>query len=531
MQIYADKVFKKPVETIEIFEPENVESALDRIETLKNEGLYLIGYIRYDIKNVSKEAPLVYFEAFESFETFKQKNPNYKIGTIVKPLISKKEYIKQIEYIKEQIKEGVTYEVNYTYPSVLKTNTNEIDLYNYLLQNQKTPYNAFLQNKYETILSFSPELFFALKGRMILTKPMKGTVKRGKNAQEDWELKNFLYNDIKNRAENIMIVDLLRNDLGRISKTGTVNVNKLFDIEQHKTLFQMTSEISSELEDDITLYDIINAIYPCGSITGAPKLSTMKVISETEKFPREVYCGAIGYLHKDEAVFSVPIRILQKKNKDEVYTYYAGGAIVWDSNAEDEWEETLIKAKFLNTEFSLIETGITDFEMHIKRLKQSAKELGFVWNDDIEKLCFNEKVVNRIELSKDGNFELTTRNIPELPKNPRIKIANKTNSSNPFLYHKTSIRKTAQQDVFEEINLNEKGEITEGTFTNIAVKKNGKIYTPPLQCGLLNGITRQKLLNSGRIEERILYPEDLKTAEKIYCFNSVRGVVEVELCW
>jgi para-aminobenzoate synthetase/4-amino-4-deoxychorismate lyase len=328
-----------------------------------------------------------------------------------------------------------------------------------------------------------------------------------------------------------MIVDLLRNDLGRISKTGTVNVNKLFDIEQHKTLFQMTSEISSELEDDITLYDIINAIYPCGSITGAPKLSTMKVISETEKFPREVYCGAIGYLHKDEAVFSVPIRILQKKNKDEVYTYYAGGAIVWDSNAEDEWEETLIKAKFLNTEFSLIETGITDFEMHIKRLKQSAKELGFVWNDDIEKLCFNEKVVNRIELSKDGNFELTTRNIPELPKNPRIKIANKTNSSNPFLYHKTSIRKTAQQDVFEEINLNEKGEITEGTFTNIAVKKNGKIYTPPLQCGLLNGITRQKLLNSGRIEERILYPEDLKTAEKIYCFNSVRGVVEVELCW
>ena len=132
MQIYADKVFKKPVETIEIFEPENVESALDRIETLKNEGLYLIGYIRYDIKNVSKEAPLVYFEAFESFETFKQKNPNYKIGTIVKPLISKKEYIKQIEYIKEQIKEGVTYEVNYTYPSVLKTNANEIDLYNYI---------------------------------------------------------------------------------------------------------------------------------------------------------------------------------------------------------------------------------------------------------------------------------------------------------------------------------------------------------------------------------------------------------------
>ena len=170
-----------------------------------------------------------------------------------------------------------------------------------------------------------------------------------------------------------MIVDLLRNDLGRISKTGSVHVDKLFDIEQHKTLFQMTSEISSELEDNITLYDIINAIYPCGSITGAPKISTMRVISETEKFSREVYCGAIGYLHKDEAIFSVPIRILQKKNNDIDYRYYAGGAIVWDSDAEDEWEETLVKTKFLNTCFSLIETGINDFDLHIKRLKKSAK--------------------------------------------------------------------------------------------------------------------------------------------------------------
>ena len=530
MQIYSDKVFNNPIEIIEVFEPKKVKSGLDKIEKLKNEGFYLVGYMRYDLKKEADNMPLIYFEAFRDFEPFEQKTPDYKIGTIIEPLISKEEYIEQIEYIKEQIKNGVTYEVNYTYPSVVKTNATELDLYNYLLQNQKTPYNAFLQNKYETILSFSPELFFTLNGRKILTKPMKGTIKRGKNEQEDLELKNFLYNDIKNRAENIMIVDLLRNDLGRISKTGTVHVDKLFDIEQHKTLFQMTSEISSELENDITLYDIINAIYPCGSITGAPKISTMRVISETEKFSREVYCGAIGYLHNEEAIFSVPIRILQKKNNDADYKYYAGGAIVWDSVADDEWEETLIKTKFLNTNFSLIETGVKDFDLHIKRLKKSAKELGFRWNKDIEKISFDKNIVSRIELFKDGKFELTTRAIPLPPQNPKIKIKNKTNTSNPFLYHKTSIRKSMPQDVFDEICINEKGEITEGTFTNIAIKKNGKIFTPPLKCGLLNGIMRQNLLNIGKIEEKILYPEDLKNADKIYCFNSVRGIVEVELC-
>ena len=528
MQIYANKIFKNPIETIEIFDPRDVKSALGRIEILKSKGLYLVGYMRYDLKKTCN-LPLVYFEAFDSFEPFEQKTPDYKIGTIVNPLVSKEEYAKAVEFIKEQIKNGITYEVNYTYPSVLKTNANELDLYHYLLQNQKTPYNAFLQNKHETILSFSPELFFTLEGNRILTKPMKGTVKRGKTDEEDAELKSFLFNDLKNRTENIMIVDLLRNDLGRISKPGTVHADKLFDIEQHKTLFQMTSEISSELKEGVTLYDIIEAIYPCGSITGAPKISTMEVIDKAEKFSRDVYCGAIGYIHNDEVIFSVPIRILQKKNGEAYFRYNAGSAITWSSTAEDEWNETLTKAKFLETDFSLIETGITDFEMHIERLKKSAKALDFVWNSGIEKIKFDPSVVNRIELFKDGHFEVTTRKIPEPKVNPKIRIAHKVNSSNPFLYHKTSIRLPMPKDVFDEIGINEKGEITEGTFTNIAVMQNGEIFTPPVKCGLLNGVTRQKLLRDGKIKEMVLHPSDLETAEKIYCFNSVRGIVEVEL--
>ena len=528
MQIYAEKIFKTPIETIEVFEPKNVTSALDRIEVLKSKGLYLVGYMRYDL-NTASNLPLVYFEAFDSFEPFEQKIPEQKIGTIVKPLITKEEYTEKVDYIKEQIRNGITYEVNYTYPSALKTNASEIELYHYLLQNQETPYNAFLQNKYETILSFSPELFFIKQGHKILTKPMKGTIKRGRDSDEDIALREFLYNDLKNRTENIMIVDLLRNDLGRISNPGTVKADKLFEVEQHKTLFQMTSEISSELKNGVSLYDIINAIYPCGSITGAPKISTMEIIEKAEKTPREVYCGAIGYIHGDEMIFSVPIRILQKKNGETDYRYDAGSAITWSSTAEDEWNETLTKAKFLETDFSLIETGITDFEMHIARLKNSAKALGFTWNSDIEKIKFDPSIVNRIELFKDVHFELTTRAIPAPKVNPKIRIAHKVNSTNPFLYHKTSIRLPFPKEVFDEICINEKGELTEGTFTNIGVQLNGTIYTPPLKCGLLNGITRQKLLRDGKIKEKVLYPSDLQNAEKIFCFNSVRGIVEVTL--
>ena len=167
MQIYANKVFNTPIETIEAFSPNEIKSTLDRLEVLQRQGYYLLGYMRYDLKNAATSAPLIYFEAFDSFQPFEEKLPDYKIGTIVKPRLSKKEYSQKIAYIKEQIKNGITYEVNYTYPSTLRTNASDLDLYQFLLQNQKTPYNAFLQNKYETILSFSPELFFVKRGNKI----------------------------------------------------------------------------------------------------------------------------------------------------------------------------------------------------------------------------------------------------------------------------------------------------------------------------------------------------------------------------
>lgn len=522
MQIYSDKSFSNPIEVIQA--EGDLEQAFLRIEKLRKK-YYLLGYITYDFKKL-------YFEVFDKYENYRPQTPK-QLGTIIKPLISKETYINAINKIREYISEGVTYEVNYTYPSEVLTNLNGIDLYEAILEKQKTPYNTYLQTPDLTLLSFSPELFFRLKGNKILTKPMKGTAPKYGDG-EDIKRRDFLYKDIKNRAENIMIVDLLRNDLGRISKAGSVKVDKLFEIEEHKTLYQMTSEISSELEENVTLYDIFKAIFPCGSITGAPKVSTMRVIDELEPLPRNIYCGAIGFLSPEMCEFSVPIRILY--GKENKYTYHAGGAIVWDSTAEEEWEETLVKTKFLQTDFQLIETAIDDWASHVERMKKSAQQLGFKWNKKIEELgnylqSTKSSQKLRVVLHKKGTFETQlTPFCPTTAGKKFVKMEGNVNSNNPFLYYKTTIRETMPKEVFEYIRTNERGEITEGTFTNIAVEKDGKLFTPPISCGLLNGTYRQKLLREGKLIEKILFIEDLKKADKIFCFNSVRKMVEVETC-
>ena len=515
MSIYSDKFFEKPVKIIEA--KNDLREAFLEIDKLRKE-FYLLGYVDYDFK-------YLYFEVYKDYKKFTPSNAK-KLGTFVSPKISKSEYINAISKIKDYIKNGVTYEVNYTYPSEVLTNLDGIDLYEALLEKQRTLYNTFISTSKINLLSFSPELFFRLEGNKILTKPMKGTVARGKDLEEDKKNKDFLYNDIKNRAENIMIVDLLRNDLGDIANTWTVKGDKLFEIESHPTVFQMTSEISAELDNKVTLYDIFKAIFPCGSITGAPKLSTMRVIDELEPFNRNIYCGAIGFLSPEVCEFSVPIRILY--GKDYKYNYHAGGAIVWDSDAEDEWNETITKTKFINTDFSLIETATDDWERHCSRMKNSAFEFGFIWNEEIENIEL--KGVTRVLLNKNGEYSVEyDKKLKPITSN-KIRISRKVNSNNIFLYHKTTIREDMPSDIFDEIGVNEKGEITEGIFTNIAVKIGENLFTPPIKCGLLNGTFRQKLLEEGKMQEKIIYPEDLKNADKIFCFNSIRKMVEVELC-
>ena len=548
MQIYGDKLFHQPIDKIVAFDEESFKNSFELIEKYKRDKKYLLGYIRYEAKNIflgkqyKSKRPLLYFEVFEDYEDYNPQKHNIELHPYVNPLISKKRYVKDIEKIKKYISEGITYEVNYTYPSEVFVNKGSMDLYETLLQNQKTPYNTYIKNEYETLLSFSPELFFRIDGNKITTKPMKGTVKRGLTKEEDEENIRFLASDEKNRAENVMIVDLLRNDLSRIAKTGTVKVEKLFEIETHKTVHQMTSTISAELLENTTLYNIFESIFPCGSITGAPKISTMHVIDELEPFERGIYCGAIGLISPEEIVFSVPIRILVSSKNG--YVCNTGGAIVWDSDALDEWEETVVKRKFLGEiqNIHLIETmksengKILFLKEHIDRLKNSAQILGFEFDESLYELIPEKDGIVRIVLSKDGRTDITYKKLGENLTN-KIRFSDiTTDSKNMFLYYKTDFRPYYERsmsfikngEIYDEIFMNEKGEVTEGARSNIVIEKEGVLYTPPISVGILNGVYRQSILD--KVEERVLYKEDILNADKIFCVNSVRGMVEVELC-
>lgn len=565
MQIFAGKQFENPIEIIQAFDNESFIQAFEKIENLRK-NFYLLGYIRYEAKEVflgrkiKSQYPLLYFEVFNNFQS-KSETRGMVGEAILQNIYLKSQidcpvYKKAIEQIKEEIACGNTYQVNYTYDYKIETEMGGFDLYNSILPNQTTPYNAYIKNQYEEILCFSPELFFELEDNKIRTKPMKGTVERGETQQEDEKNIEFLKNDIKNRAENVMIVDLLRNDLGKIAKTGSVKVDRLFEVETHKTVHQMTSEVSAELDEGITLLEIFEAIFPCGSITGAPKINTMKIIDTLEVGSRDVYCGAIGLISAEKTVFSVPIRLLQRKKNEDFYLCRVGGAIVWDSTPEDEWQETLTKIKFLHhcgkgtmsdeaiqkgadlVETILAENGDLKYkEEHFERMKKSAKALGFDFNSEILNIWPTQDGILRVLLSKDGAF-----NAQHLPLNEitttRITVSTSSvNSNEPLLYHKTthrpwydeSMEKIKKGEIFDEIFFNEKGELTEGSRSNLLLQIGGKLFTPPVECGLLNGVMRQKMLAEGKIIEKKLYLDDLKKAEKVFCINSVRGILEVQV--
>ena len=615
MQIFSGKRFDNPIKIIQAFDNESFKKAFSEIEDFKKRPKhYLLGYIRYEAKEIflgkkiKSEMPLLYFEVFDDVKMQRCKDAECEYGLSLSATIDYQTYKQAIEQIREEISCGNTYQVNYTYDYKIETYIDGFELYKSILPRQRTPYNCYIKNEYEEILSFSPELFFELEGNKIRTKPMKGTVKRGKTETEDKANVKFLKNDVKNRAENVMIVDLLRNDLGKIAKTGTVMVDKLFEVETHNTLHQMTSEVSAELDENITLFEIFEAIFPCGSVTGAPKISTMEIIDKLETGKRGVYCGAIGLISPEKTVFSVPIRILQ--GLKGFYTCRVGGAIVWDSTPEDEWEETLVKIKFLNTlprhpetvsgsngaktmnlcqnhamlnqvqhdvceaDFQLVETILVEngelrYEKeHFARMKKSAKALGFSFGKVQNAKCkMQNNCILRILLNRGGDFEIQYLPLDKIKTN-RVTISKTpVNSQEPMLYHKATYRpwyeksmeKIKNGEIFDEIFLNEKGELTEGARSNLVLQIDGELFTPPVECGLLNGVLRQKLLNEGlihpspdffdtrtscrkipspprgegssvkKVTEKKLYLSDLKNAQKIFCINSVRGIVEAQI--
>ncbi|HRZ40186.1 MAG TPA: chorismate-binding protein, partial [Candidatus Omnitrophota bacterium] len=430
-------------------------------------------------------------------------------------------------------------------------------LYGFLREFQKTPYCAFLRGGGREVLSFSPELFFERDGDHICVQPMKGTAARGALAGLDEE-RSQLAADEKNRAENVMIVDLLRNDLGRIAKTGSVRVESLFDVETHPTLHQMTSRIRAELGPEVTYQKIFEAIFPSGSVTGAPKVRTMQIIDGLERGGRGVYCGAIGYISpQKKAVFSVPIRILQRAAGETDWQYRVGSGIVWDSDPRSEWEEAHLKTKFLTQgapkDFQLIETMLWENgrllwrDEHLKRLEASARCFGFSMDGGIlEKLeeflrqlpGASQRV--RLLCSRDGTIELQASLLAAWAREREVLVGVsevRLDPENIFLRHKTTCRpwyqmtmeRIAGKDVFDDVFFNSKGQLCEGAITNVFVEINGCLYTPPVECGLLPGILRQQLLKEGRCRERLISREEFLGAQRFYVGNSVRGLLPARL--
>jgi para-aminobenzoate synthetase/4-amino-4-deoxychorismate lyase len=580
---YRSFLFLKPISVIKVSDGGKVLPALKKIEDFVNKGFYAAGYLSYEaglffeeklIKKKKFNFPLLWFGIYKEPLIFNHrtssfggntsllglkrrdsplKNQKYKI---INPKFSleQKSYFKCIKRIKSYIEKGDTYQVNFTFKFKFNFYGSSQKLFLDLSSKQSVSYAAFIKHDEQEILSFSPELFFKKEGKEIVVKPMKGTIARGLNIVDDEFKKNILTNSQKDQAENIMIVDLLRNDLGRISKTGTVKPVKIFEIEKYETLFQMTSCIKSTLKSNVDLTQTFTSLFPSGSVTGAPKIKTMQIIQSIEKEPRKIYTGSIGFISpRKECIFNVAIRTIlidRRKRKGEMGI---GSGIVYDSNPGAEYAECKLKGNFLTEkaqDFALIETILWKgkfflLPLHLKRLELSAKYFGFKLDkkkiiDTLKKqakfLKKGKEYRLRLLLEKNGEVE-TEATILE-PENTKIlKVAfskKKINSQNPFIYHKTTNRnlldeeyvKCKERGFDEVIFVNEKGQVTEGAISNILIKKNGFFYTPPVSCGLLNGVYRQYLLEKRRlpIKEKVLYKKDLLRADRIYFINSVRGM-------
>ena len=476
--------------------------------------------------------------------------------------LDREQYAERVEAIHEWIRAGDVYQLNFTAPYRLKVHGSIAALYAQLRAQQPVEYSAFLHTHVgERILSFSPELFFRIDEehgeRRITTQPMKGTVARGRTTREDRQRAEWLRNDPKNRAENLMIVDLLRNDLGRLAKFGSVRTENMFAVERYSTLWQMTSTVNGELRPGIGYGDIFRALFPCGSITGAPKVRAMQLLAQLETQPRGVYTGAIGFFSAQRTVFNVAIRTLTLKG--DKGTMGVGSGIVIDSVAADEYSECELKAEFLkpyeNDKFMLIETMLWEgkyplLDLHLDRLMDSAEYFEFPCERIQVKTALEEYAHSfalgisskvRLLLDADGDLHISNETLQKTSADSPARVciaAERTDSRDKWLYHKTTRRAVyaeaytrASGNGFDDVLfLNEREEITEGAISNVFVEKDGRIFTPPVDCGVLAGVYRRYMLQTRPdIEERVLMLNDLRRSDAVYICNAVRGLRKAQI--
>lgn len=460
-----------------------------------------------------------------------------------------------VEQIRRWIADGDCYQINLTFPLAGRLYGHPLALYSSLRQRQPVRYGGYLSVAGRTVLSFSPELFFERRGDRVLARPMKGTAPRGATPAADEASRLALLASDKERAENIMIVDLLRNDLGRLAVPGKVSVDSLCDAEAYPSLWQVASTVSAELPG-ATLFELFQALFPCGSITGAPKIRAMQRIDELEVAPRGLYTGALGWLAPGgDCRFNVAIRTLEVQS-DRRVRLGVGSGIVIDAVAGSEYAECLLKASFLtgfDPGFELIETLRLEhgsyplMALHLQRLQSSARALGFACDLPAIAAALAERASSqasgvsrvRLTLAHDGRYAISLAPLVDEPGPWSAVLADERLDDNDYLLrHKTSARSRYQRalaalaeepGVFDAIFLNTRDEVCEGARSNVFIERNGVLLTPPFDCGLLPGVMRRHLLEAGRAVEMALTADDLRDASAIYLANALRGLIPVTL--
>jgi para-aminobenzoate synthetase / 4-amino-4-deoxychorismate lyase len=560
--------FRNPAEIVEAHNYADVITGLQRVEdAVSSRGLYAAGMLSYEAApafdsalDVLKDGqfPLLWFGLYERpaeieipphADSISPSELNWTSS------VSSEEYSRAFRQIKHYIQQGDTYQVNYTFRLFASFADDPWPYFLRLLAAQGPAYGAFITTERWTVCSASPELFFTLDGTRIESRPMKGTAARGLTSAQDREQASSLRASEKNRAENLMIVDMVRNDMGRIADSGSVHVSSLFDIEKYRTLWQMTSNVRAETHASVS--GIFRAMFPPASITGAPKSRTMQIIAELETTPRRIYTGSVGFIAPGRhAQFNVAIRTLLIDRDNSQAEYGAGGGVVWDSDCEAERIECATKTKILNAvtwRFRLLETilwqpgaGYYLLEKHLRRLEQSAEYFDcpadmakirkYLLDFSISLPQTDHKV--RLLVSADGlpvceakpfvREETASPKLVTLARSPVLK-------SDPFLYHKTTNRRVYEEALsscpgYDDIILyNEDGEVTESTIANLVVKIGDLLCTPPVSCGLLPGTFREWMLEENMVAERVITIDELLASPEVSLVNSVRGMYAVRI--
>ena len=591
------RLYRAPIEVVVARRPIEVEPALERLRELSASGLHLAGYLAYEAglcleprlaalaaPRAGADGPLVWFGAFESYETIAASAMpawlavNSALGPAgigpLDPAVSPGGYHAAFAAIQEAIRAGDIYQANLTLPLAGTWHGDALALYRAIRPAAKAGYGGVIHDGTHWLLSFSPELFFALKGGAATAKPMKGTRPRGRDAPQDAALAAELAASQKDRAENLMIVDLIRNDLSRVAEAGSVRVENPFTVETYPTLHTMTTMVRARLRPGLGAVDMLRALFPCGSITGAPKIRAMELIARAEHAPRGPYCGAIGRIDPDttdgsagDAAFNVAIRTLRltvDRNGPQTGGGLAvlgvGSAIVADSESLPEWRECLVKGAFLRqsasemtaSRFDLIETmaftpegGVPLLELHLERMKASAAELGFAFDrhavrNAIHALCFDLEgpAKLRLLLARSGATALEAAPLSDgLLAGPIVcgALPLPIDSGDWRLRHKTTDRwfYDAARDAAvaagaqEGILVRGDGLLTEASRSNIFVERDNVLLTPPAALGLLPGVLRRSLIEQGRAREAELTLDDL--AGGFLLGNSVRGLMQAEI--